>query len=300
MAGAKAETRLTLGVEPSVRQRRAKFGIRTEHRSTFPEQHHDCPTAEASRGRIGRSLHRPTRRPPHASVRDIPYLAGGVNGALMVVKYWMAAPMATGAVTRICPARVPSAPTARMPPRQPTAAAGMKGPKRPMMVAEATVAPTMPPSRQPTAPGDRPVDGLVHRQLRGERGGAAGNRCGDGEFEVVDAQLQRRARDDGAVGSFDLQCVVLDNQGPGVDLDDRGGVGRAGREADRVGGLRRGGSRDDGQRGDGHGSRPASDDTTAELRSRRESTLFAPTGSRRTSPGTTCASRTRAAPGSPP
>src|SRR5690606_7179646 len=83
--------------------------------------------------------------------RGVRYFAGGVNGALMVVTYWIAAPTATGAAMRTCPASAPSEPTARMPPRQPTAAAGMNGPNSPMMVAEATVAPTTPPSTQPTA-----------------------------------------------------------------------------------------------------------------------------------------------------
>ncbi|GGN89573.1 hypothetical protein GCM10011610_47950 [Nocardia rhizosphaerihabitans] len=44
---------------------------------------------------------RPTRRTGWGA-RALPgYLAGAVKGALMVVKYWIAAPIATGAVMKI-------------------------------------------------------------------------------------------------------------------------------------------------------------------------------------------------------
>lgn len=44
---------------------------------------------------------RPTRRTGWGARALLGYLAGAVKGALMVVKYWIAAPIATGAVMKI-------------------------------------------------------------------------------------------------------------------------------------------------------------------------------------------------------
>ncbi|MEC3957103.1 APC family permease [Nocardia sp. CDC153] len=81
------------------------------------------------------------------------FVGAGVKGSLMVVKYWTAAAIATGAVTRIMPPTAPSAPMAAAPARQPTTAPGRKKNRPPIMpVASETPEPTaMPPSAQPTA-----------------------------------------------------------------------------------------------------------------------------------------------------